>query len=182
MDREAWRAEVHGVTKSQTWLSDWTELNVSLYLVIFFALNFTFIWQTFTCHTWFSFWFWYFFVLLKIVLFSAARGLCCCMGAVGSGGELGALFAAVHGLLIAVASRCGAPALGRTDFSSWGSWAYLPRGMCDLPRPGIESVSSVLAGRFLITGPPGKSYDLSFLYPFFCCQTSPIISTINSQK
>ena len=28
MDREAWRAVVHGVTKSQTWLSDWTELNV----------------------------------------------------------------------------------------------------------------------------------------------------------
>ena len=26
MDREAWRAEVHGVTKSWTWLSDWTEL------------------------------------------------------------------------------------------------------------------------------------------------------------
>ena len=24
-DREAWRAEVHGVTKSQTWLSDWTD-------------------------------------------------------------------------------------------------------------------------------------------------------------
>ena len=27
MDREAWRALVHGVTKSWTWLSDWTELN-----------------------------------------------------------------------------------------------------------------------------------------------------------
>ena len=27
MDREAWRAAVHGVTKSQTLLSDWTELN-----------------------------------------------------------------------------------------------------------------------------------------------------------
>ena len=26
MDREAWRAAVHGVTKSRTWLSDWTEL------------------------------------------------------------------------------------------------------------------------------------------------------------
>ena len=27
MDREAWRAAVHGVPKSQTQLSDWTELN-----------------------------------------------------------------------------------------------------------------------------------------------------------
>ena len=28
MDREAWRAAVHGVTKSQTWLSNWTELKL----------------------------------------------------------------------------------------------------------------------------------------------------------
>ena len=27
MDREDWRAAVHGVAKSRTWLSDWTELN-----------------------------------------------------------------------------------------------------------------------------------------------------------
>ena len=27
MDREAWRAVVHGVAKSRTWLSDWTQLN-----------------------------------------------------------------------------------------------------------------------------------------------------------
>ena len=27
MDREAWRAAVHGVVKSQTRLSDWIELN-----------------------------------------------------------------------------------------------------------------------------------------------------------
>ena len=26
MDRESWRAEIHGVAKSWTWLSDWTEL------------------------------------------------------------------------------------------------------------------------------------------------------------
>ena len=30
MDREAWHAAVHGVTKSQTWLSDWTELKQCL--------------------------------------------------------------------------------------------------------------------------------------------------------
>ena len=27
MDREAWRVAIHGVAKSQTRLSDWTELN-----------------------------------------------------------------------------------------------------------------------------------------------------------
>ena len=28
MDRDAWRAAIQGVAKSQTWLSDWTELNI----------------------------------------------------------------------------------------------------------------------------------------------------------
>ena len=27
MDREAWHAAIHGIAKSQTWLSNWTELN-----------------------------------------------------------------------------------------------------------------------------------------------------------
>ena len=27
MDREAWRAAIHGVAKSRTWLSDWSDLN-----------------------------------------------------------------------------------------------------------------------------------------------------------
>ena len=30
MDREAWHAAVHRVAKSQTWLSDWTELNLGI--------------------------------------------------------------------------------------------------------------------------------------------------------
>ena len=31
MDREAWRAAVHGVAKSWTWLSNWTELIIASY-------------------------------------------------------------------------------------------------------------------------------------------------------
>ena len=49
MDREAWHAEVHGVSKSWTWLSDWTELNnwdftFSTFpiLLFFYKINFLF--------------------------------------------------------------------------------------------------------------------------------------------
>ena len=39
MDREAWRVVVHGVSKSWTWLSDWTELKsfyfIWIYLICF---------------------------------------------------------------------------------------------------------------------------------------------------
>ena len=31
MDREAWHVVIHGVAKSRTWLSDWTELNTNLH-------------------------------------------------------------------------------------------------------------------------------------------------------
>ena len=34
MDREAWRAMIHGVAKSQTRLSDWTELNVYVSMLL----------------------------------------------------------------------------------------------------------------------------------------------------
>ena len=45
MDREAWHAAVHGVTKSQTWLSVWTELgnpkskSFSLFQVVFWFVK-----------------------------------------------------------------------------------------------------------------------------------------------
>ena len=34
MDREAWRAAIHGVAKSRTRLSDWTELNYNSILKV----------------------------------------------------------------------------------------------------------------------------------------------------
>ena len=41
MDREAWRAAIHGVAKSQTRLSDWTELNHKYlqFIYLFKAFN-----------------------------------------------------------------------------------------------------------------------------------------------
>ena len=38
MDREAWCASVHGVPKSRTWLSDWTEMNWPLINALFLKL------------------------------------------------------------------------------------------------------------------------------------------------
>ena len=112
----------------------------------------------------------------------AALGLCCCATAFSSCGEQGLLFVAVHGLLIVVASlvaehqlqgewasvvvvrglsSCDSQAL-ELRLSSCDTWAQLLCGMWDLPRPGIEPVSPVLAGRFLTTAPPGKSPFLEF--------------------
>ena len=54
----------------------------------------------------------YYFFKLFIYLFMAALGLRCCTWAFSRCGERGLLFVVVHGLLIAVASRCGAWALG----------------------------------------------------------------------
>ena len=38
MDREAWRATIHGVAKSRTWLSNWTELMLGLHCCVGFSL------------------------------------------------------------------------------------------------------------------------------------------------
>ena len=55
MDREAWRAAIHGVTKSRTRLSDWTELPLCLCsLVISQRFNREFIqppWVNKGCHS-----------------------------------------------------------------------------------------------------------------------------------
>ena len=37
MDKEAWHAAVHGVAKSWTWLSDWTELNTAVIFALIYV-------------------------------------------------------------------------------------------------------------------------------------------------
>ena len=40
MDREAWRSAIHGVAESWTWLREWTELNWSELVTLFFHLGY----------------------------------------------------------------------------------------------------------------------------------------------
>ena len=58
-------------------------------------------------------------------------------------------------------SRCGSRVLEHR-LSSCGAWAYLLRGMWDLPGWGLEPMPSALAGGFLTTVPPGKSHGCRF--------------------
>ena len=39
MDREAWRAAIHGVAKSRSWLSDWTKLNWRVKIIELYILE-----------------------------------------------------------------------------------------------------------------------------------------------
>ena len=40
MDREAWHAEIHGVAKSRTRLSEWSDLIVKKYMFIIILITF----------------------------------------------------------------------------------------------------------------------------------------------
>ena len=53
--------------------------------------------------------------------------------------------------------------------SSCGTPVYLLREMWDLPGPGIEPMSPVLAGGFLTTEPPGKSQDTKLIHKNLLC-------------
>ena len=83
-------------------------------------------------------------------------GLRCCARAFSSCGKQGLLFVAVLGLLIAVASRCGAQALGARASVVVAHGLSCSAACGIFPRPEIESVSPALAGGFLTSAPPGK--------------------------
>ena len=75
-------------------------------------------------------------------------------------GKRGPLLIAVRGPLTIAASPAAEHRLQTRRLSNCGSRAQLLRGTRDLPRPGIEPVSSALAGRLPTTAPPGKPLSL----------------------
>ena len=93
----------------------------------------------------------------------AVLGLRFCARAFSSCGKWGSLFIAVRGPLTIAASLVAEHRLQTRRLSSCGSRAQLLRGMWDLPRPGLETVSPALAGRFSTTEPPGKPRLFFFL-------------------
>ena len=107
-----------------------------------------------------------FFNVLCIYLFLASLGLCCFLRAFSSCGEWRLLPSCRAGASPCRGFSRAAWALEGMGFRSCGAQAQLPHSMWNLPGPGIEPVSPALAGRFLTTGPPGKSW-FPFQLPLF---------------
>ena len=99
-DREAWCVAVHGVAKSRTRLNDWTEPTL-----------------THVNHPQSIVYFSFFFNCLILVVL----GLCCCTGFLLVVASRGSSVVVVHGLLIAVASRCRTCSLRHAGFCSCSS-------------------------------------------------------------
>ena len=92
-------------------------------------------------------------MLLNFYLFNFdCTGSLLLFGLFSSCSKQGPLSSCGPWLLIAVTSLIAVH--GR---NSCGARVQLPRGMWNLPGPEIKPMSPALAGRFLTTGPAGKS-------------------------
>ena len=111
----------------------------------------------------------------------------CCAQAFSSSDEWRLLFIEVHRLLTVGASLVWGTWAIESGLSSYGAWAWLLRGMWDLPRPGIKRMSPALAGGFLTTGPPGKPFSrtcnsfLLFLFNYNAIGSIQILTVLSSQ-
>ena len=92
----------------------------------------------------------------------AVLGLRLCARVLSSCGKRGPLFIAVRRPLTIAAPPVAKHRLQTRRLSTCGSRAQSPRGTWDPPRPGLEPVSSALAGRLSTTAPPGKPLFLLF--------------------
>ena len=108
----------------------------------------------------------FFLIFIYLYLFLAVLGLRFCARALSSCSKRGPLFIAVRGPLTFVASPVAEHKLQTRRLSNCGSRAQLLRGMWDPPRPGLEPVFPVSAGRFSTAAPPGKPNSDSFTSSF----------------
>ena len=103
-------------------------------------------------------------------VFTALRGLSLVAASRG--------YSSLQCLLLSRSMALGAwtSVVGTCGLSNCGTWAQLPHGTWNLSGPGIEPMSPALAGRFLSTVPPGKSWIFSlsprqkvyFIVVLFC--------------
>ena len=132
------------------------------------------------CAVFFFFFFeillWLFYKFLFIYLW-LCWVFCFCARAFSNCGKRGPLFIAVRGPPTVAASLVAEHRLQTRRLSNCGSWAQLPCGMWDLPRPGLEPVSPALAGRFSTTAPPGKP-RISVLFIWGIFQLFKYLSTM----
>ena len=118
-----------------------------------------------------TFFFLFLFASLNIYLFLAVLGPCCCAWAYsGATFELQCVGFSLQWLLLlwSMGSRAlefhqsqrGAPQCRHNSCSAH------PRGMWDIPRPRIKSMSPSSQGGFLTTGPPEKPCTDTFLHAY----------------
>ena len=98
-----------------------------------------------------------FLFFLSFYLFLAVLGLHCCTRVLSSCSEYGPLSSGGVQASHSVASLTAEHRLSGHGLSSCGARAQLPWGMWGLLEPGMEPVFPALVGRFLTTGPQGKS-------------------------
>ena len=138
----------------------------------FWTLSFL-LWICDTTLSWVSSYFSFFLKIIYLFLFLAALGLNCCASfslVAVSGGYSPVVvpgFSLQWLLLLRSTSS-------RAQFSSCGTQAWLLHSMWNLPRPGTEPMSPAKAGRFLTTGPPGKSSFKKFSRGF---PGGPVVKT-----
>ena len=108
----------------------------------------------------------------------AVLGLRFCVRAFSSCGKWGPLFIVVRGPLTTAASLVAEHRLQTRRLSNCGSRAQPLRGTRGLPRPGLEPVSSALAGRPSTTAPPGKPQFAYFWYIKLLCLYGDILALL----
>ena len=114
-------------------------------------------------------------LLFFLTFIIVVLGPCCCSQIFSSYSEGGSSPVAVcvgfsmRGLLLRQSLGSRAYRL-----SNCSTQAQLLHGTRDLPRPGIKPMSPALAGRFLTTGPPGKSSTCFLHPPVLCCLSSAL--------